>query len=389
MNIGILTDGMYPYDQGGHQIRIHELATRYAEDHEVDVYVQEKPGVSYPDEHEGVSIISVSAPVPSERIRLTVGGLRYARRVPQAVAAADASYDVIDISFAADTAKIDAPTVATYGAFLQRWHEISGYIEKIKNAMPVGIQYYLNRKTLAGADYAVALSGCSREEMEDLFDPTCPVRTIKNGVDANHFIPDGPGADLPGLGEYVGMYAGRLHEEKGVFELLEAVSHSDIDIDLVFVGDGPAEKGLRKRVREANLENRVSFAGFVDYEEIPQYYRAADVCFLPSYFEIQPLSCIEAMACGTPIIASDIAGMREIVTDKQTGLLTPSERVDPLTDAIQQLFESDRLYTHLVENGLSFANTRTWDDIATETLSVYAMLTKDGPTTELGFQVKE
>lgn len=371
MNIGILTDGMYPYDQGGHQIRIHELATRFAKDHEVDVYVQEKPDVLYPDEHEGVSIRPVAAPVPSERIRLTVGGLRYARQVPRVVAAADTSYDVIDVSFVADTAKIDEPTVATYGAFLQRWREISGYVEKTKNAVPVGIQYYLNRKTLAGADYSVALSDRSREEMEDLFDPTCPMSTIKNGVDAEHFMPNGSVADLPDLGEYVGLYAGRLHDEKGVFELLEAVSRAEVDIGLVFVGAGPAEEDLRNRVREVNLENRVTFTGFVDYEEMPEYYRAADACFLPSYFEIQPLSCIEAMACGTPIIASDIAGVRELVTHEYNGLLVPSASVNPLVDAIERICTSTVLYERLVENGLDFAETRSWENIEEQLLDVY------------------
>lgn len=369
MKIALVADGVYPYDHGGHQIRVFNFVRRYTRDHEVDLYVQQKPDVSYPSRHEGARVVEVDSKVESQRIRLTVGGVFYAREVGKELSGR--SYDVVDVLFCCDSARFDAPTVVTYGAFLQRWREISGVRERLVNSVPTAIQYYLYRKTLADADHAVAISDQSRRELRSTFSPQFPTETIKNGIDSEHFSSSGPTADLPDVGDHVGVFVGRLHDEKGVFELLDSVARTDTDFGLVYVGTGPARDELTRRASELGIEDRVAFEGFVEYEQIPDYYRAADVCLLPSYFEIQPLVCLEAMACDTPVIASDIAGVREMVTDGDSGILVPPSSVGPLARAIDRLFTSGSLYDQLVERGREFADTRTWDRVTEATLSVY------------------
>jgi glycosyltransferase involved in cell wall biosynthesis len=369
MRIAVIADGVYPYDHGGHQIRVHSLVKRYARTHEVDLYVQAKPGIDYPHSHEGASVIEIDSRIESPRLRLTVGGASYARRVASEVR--DRDYDLVDVLFYCRTSLIDVPTVVTYGAFLQRWREISGLRERLINSVPTGIQYLLNRQSLSSADFVVALSERSHVELHEVFSPTVPTKVIKNGVDLEHFTPEGPTASLPDLGEYVGAFVGRLHDEKGVFELLEAVTRTEVDFGLVYVGSGPAREQLESRADELGIADRVSFQGFVEYERIPEYYRAVDVSLLPSYFEIQPLSCIESMACGTPVVASDIAGVRELVTDDETGILVPPATVAPIASAVDELCSSGALYDRIRSSGTAFAETRTWDRIAEQTLDVY------------------
>lgn len=374
MRIALVADGVYPYDRGGHQIRVHNLVKRYTKDHDVDLYVQQKPDVDYPNTHEDAQIVEIDSRIESPRLRLTVGGIFYARAAARKIR--NRNYDVVDVLFCCQTSQFETPTVATYGSFLQRWREISGLRERVVNSIPTGIQYYLNRQTLAGADHAVALSDLSQNELQSIFSPSIPTTVIKNGIDETHFSTDGPTATFPDIGEFVGVFIGRLHDEKGVFELLEATARVETDFGLLYVGSGPAREELEARARELGLTDRVMFEGFVDYKSIPNYYRAADVCLLPSYFEIQPLTCLEAMACGTPVIASDIAGVREIVDDENNGLLVPASAVMPLIRAIDRLCSSQKSYKDIIKNGSEFAETRTWEKIVKETLQVYQNLQK-------------
>lgn len=368
MEIAIVTDGIYPYDEGGHQIRIHRLVKEFTKNHHVDVYVQSKPKVNYPKEHLGAKIQVIDSKISNPSLRLTIGGAFYMRSLVDRL---KRNYDIVDVSFYAATFTIDAPTVVTYGAFLQRWSELNSIREKFLNIPPIFVQYLLYWVTLSSRDSVICLSDKSRSEINHIYRQSDDIFTVKNGVDGEMFTKEGPEAEIPNLGEFVGFYGGRLHREKGVFELIEAISRTNLDIGLVVAGDGPAREEMKKEVRKYGIRDSVIFLGIVEHDRMPNYYRSCDITFLPSYFEIQPLSCIESMACGTPVVATKIAGVKEMISNEETGLLVKPKSAIELSEATERCLQNEDLRQELILKGQEFAKNRTWKRIAEDTIDVY------------------
>ncbi len=179
---------------------------------------------------------------------------------------------------------------------------------------------------------------------------------IGNGVDLARFRPDRlDGAERDqvrrelnlGPGPVVTMM-GRLVAEKGYFELIEAwatVNQRRPAARALLIGGAlasdreNAEPGLRRRVAELGLGESVIFAGL--RPDVPQLLGASDLFVLPSWREGMPRSIIEAMACGLPVIASDIRGCREEVRHDETGLLIPPKDPASLARAMLTLLEDE------------------------------------------------
>lgn len=173
---------------------------------------------------------------------------------------------------------------------------------------------------------------------------------ISNGVDINKFMPFSPDEKLQALlgikkEDKVVGFAGRIVREKGIEELVKAiglVKERVSSVKLLIVGDTlqsdrdtGAKEDIRRVIAENSLEENVVFAGLRD--DMPQVYALMDVFVLPSYREGMPRSILEAMACGLPVVATDIRGSREEVVDGVTGKIVPSREVKPLADAIREI----------------------------------------------------
>ena len=146
------------------------------------------------------------------------------------------------------------------------------------------------------------------------------VHVVSNGVDTDRFGPADDEAvaafrrryDLPD-GPLVG-YTGRHGYEKRIGDLLSATV--GVDAGVVVAGDGPARPELQRR---AAARDDVVFLGFLDREELPTFYSALDAFAFPSPVETQGLVALEAIACGTPVVAVDGGALSETVTDGETG----------------------------------------------------------------------
>src|SRR2546427_5658598 len=121
---------------------------------------------------------------------------------------------------------------------------------------------------------------------------------------------------------------------KGIETLLRAMAHLDPSVRLLLAG--PGEQGPWKALAyDLGLTSeRCEFLGRVPYEAMPTLYRQVDAVVLPSFTESCPMVALEAMACGTPIIAADVGGVSEVVRDGETGWLFPSGSVDGLASNI-------------------------------------------------------
>jgi Glycosyltransferase len=132
-------------------------------------------------------------------------------------------------------------------------------------------------------------------------------------------------------------YVGRLHEEKGVLNLARAIPKvlaKRHDVKFVIVGEGQLEGELRSYVATHALSQNVTFAGWIPHDELREYLVKSKLLVLPSYPEGLPHAMLEAMACGTPVLATPVGAVPEVIHDKETGFLVPDNSPDQLAESI-------------------------------------------------------
>ncbi len=132
-------------------------------------------------------------------------------------------------------------------------------------------------------------------------------------------------------------FAGRLTAQKALGVSLEAVAQVD-GVSLVLAGDGPDREALEHRAAELGLGQRVRFLGALPRERVLELFRAADAAILSSDWENFPHTVVEALAVGTPVVATAVGGVPEVVCDGANGLLVPARDTSALAGAVRRLF---------------------------------------------------
>ena len=136
--------------------------------------------------------------------------------------------------------------------------------------------------------------------------------------------------------------AGRLTAQKALGDALEAVARVD-GVELLVVGDGPERTALERHASELGLAERVRFLGAGTRDDVVRLFRAVDAGLLTSAWENLPHTLLEALAVGTPVIATAVGGIPEVVADGENGLLVPPGDVDAIAAAIDRLRTDDDL----------------------------------------------
>jgi glycosyltransferase involved in cell wall biosynthesis len=142
--------------------------------------------------------------------------------------------------------------------------------------------------------------------------------------------------------------AGRLTAQKALADALDALARVP-DVTLVVLGDGPASASLEARARALGISGRVRFLGPGTRDDAITLFRAVDVALLTSAWENLPHTLLEALAAGTPVIATAVGGIPEVVRDGENGLLVPPRDVDALVAAIERLVRDDALRASLAD----------------------------------------
>jgi glycosyltransferase involved in cell wall biosynthesis len=177
-------------------------------------------------------------------------------------------------------------------------------------------------------------------------------------------------------GPYV-LFVGRLASNKGLIELVEAFSglaREDAEAQLVIVGeDAGMRESVEARVRSFGLEPRVHLVGHVDDEaHLAGAYRGARFTVLASEYEAFGLVLLESLAQGTPVIASRVGGIPEVVEDGRAGLLVPPGDVAALTETMRRLWADEALATRLGKHGRTEVVPRyTWERVVDRLEIVY------------------
>ena len=164
---------------------------------------------------------------------------------------------------------------------------------------------------------------------------------IHNVVDTNIFIPNSTGRDYS---EFKILAIGRLEPVKGFDILLQAFANVYKRLNqqtrLIIIGDGPLRSDLEKIAFNLEISSAVDFMGSIPHEEMVTRYQTADLLCVSSYSEGLPCVIVEAMACGKPVVASDVGGVSEVV-DAQSGILVTPGDPEALCEALLKAKDQD------------------------------------------------
>ena len=242
-------------------------------------------------------------------------------------------------------------------------------------------------RIVSAADRIVAANVVERAELlRDYAAHASRIATIPCGVDTDLFTP-GDGAEarrrLDLDGRPLLLWVGRIAPIKGLDTLLDAVarlSESGQDMRLLVVGGDTDERtsghetSLRQRIERLGLGDSVRFLGPQPQGVLPLYYAASDVTVLPSYYESFGMVALEAMACGSPVIASRVGGLVTTVRDGVTGFLVPDGDVEALAERIETLVGDPELRWRLGREGVRWAAQHRWPCVAEAVCREYASL---------------
>ena len=204
--------------------------------------------------------------------------------------------------------------------------------------------------------------------------PAQKVTVIHEGIHDKHFSTEHNEAEAPGLPRPYILFLSDLHKHKNADKLIYAFAilkrRSDIPHKLVIVGRdyGNTGKMLRQQAHRLGVTENTIFTGPVPHEAVAGVYRNADVFVLPSAFESFGLPVLEAMASGTPVIASNGTAIPEIVGD--AGLTVDPADVEGLADSLHSVITDRRLRDSLVRRGYERARSFTWERAARDTVKV-------------------
>ena len=239
-------------------------------------------------------------------------------------------------------------------------------------------QYRVPRRliqdAIAGADAVVTVSAALRKALLALGAPPQKVTVLRNGVDTSLFSPpvnrDATRASF-GLRGPTLVSVGLLIERKGHHRTIEALRLLP-EFTLLIAGEGPERARLTALVERLGLSARVRLLGALPHDTLPSLYGAADASVLASSREGWANVLLESMACGTPVVASDIWGNPEVVQGRAAGLVASENSADGLAATVRQLFNPlpDRHATR------AYAMRFDWDETTTGQLSLFRSVTK-------------
>lgn len=256
----------------------------------------------------------------------------------------------------------------------------------------------LERITMMSAD---ALCSPSSElaafVASDLGISTAKIDIVRNPVDLDAFNPRGH-RSITDNGKLIVLFVGRLEERKGIRHFVEAIPqvierHKNVRFVAIGADTNTAPNNqsmlayLQDQLRQTGCTAAVDFISHVPLSVMPDYYRSADICVVPSLYDNAPYTCIEAMACGKPVVTTTAGGSKEYVTNGESGFVVSPGASNELADAICELIANQRMRTQFGNQAREFvASELDRDKIAREMEAVYATAQRNFERQEAWYQ---
>jgi len=248
------------------------------------------------------------------------------------------------------------------------------------------------QKILRQADRIVAATQAEVAQLQWLYQAdTRKVEVIPPGVDLCHFYPIPPDEAKDYIGipcaDRMVLFVGRIEPLKGLDVLIEAISKlqarmvfqqnpfclavigGDPDVDPAAMSAEMAR--LQALCREYHLQDLVTFLGKRSQDSLPYYYSAAEALVMPSHYESFGMVALEAMACGAPVVASQVGGLAFLVQDGVTGFTVPSGDAEALSERLGELLSNPGLRQEMGKQAARLAQDYGWEKIAGRLIQLY------------------
>lgn len=251
----------------------------------------------------------------------------------------------------------------------------------------------VEKAVLETAERIVATSPQEKEHMRSMVSKKGNIDIIPCGTDVRHYgaITKEEARQQLGIDDdtKVVLYVGRFDKRKGIETLVRAVAKSKLrgnsKLKLIIGGgsrpgqsDGIERDRIESIVNELGLTDITFFPGRLGENDLPVYYAAADVSVVPSHYEPFGLVTIEAMACGTPVVGSDVGGLQFTVLPEKTGLLCPPKDDVAFATAIDRILANPEWRSELGRNArMRVEKMFSWDGVASQLSNLYTQLLEE------------
>ena len=229
-------------------------------------------------------------------------------------------------------------------------------------------------RAISNANAIITVSNANKERLTALGLPEDMISVIPNGIELSMFNNTISTLRVHEAGIQI-VWVGRMVEVKGLVYLFSAMRIIVSDYPnskLTLIGDGPLKNKLEWLAGEMSLTENITFIGYVKNTAVPQYLKEADIFVLPSLSEGFPVVIPEAMAAGKPIVASNVGGIPDAVTEGVTGFLVAPENAELLAEKIIYLIEHPEVRVSMGKAGRKKVEERfTWGKIAGRISEIY------------------
>ena len=275
--------------------------------------------------------------------------------------------NIMDINRSNSTQVIDShQTLSNYYAFvikkpfLFHYHGTSDYFQEIN----LKVCYSLLEKRLLRT---ISISNSASEHLRRRTGQSSKV--IYNGVDSSLFKPS---LEAPyRKGEPQLLFVGNLYPHKGAEKLvtmLLSLLKTFPNSHLIIIGTGKGYSRLHSIIDQTNMQTRVDLVGHVPLQDLPSYYCSCDIYVSASRFELFDLPALEAMACGKPILVSNIAAHKEIVEASRAGMIFSLDSIESFTSSLDRIYRQRNTFGN---NGRKFAEENDWSAVAIRHSQIY------------------
>ena len=243
--------------------------------------------------------------------------------------------------------------------------------------------------TMKNADLVLTQTEYMKSSVEKMVPSDFRILVLPNGIDIERF----QGIDRKGVrnsygikeNEFIFLFVGRLVDKKCPMDVIEAYNIFTKTVGtmggaggvrLFMVGEGENEQELKRKINEYEMQETISMIGKLDNDAIPDVMVSSDMLVLPSYAEGFPMTFLEAMASGLPIITSDDGANPEIIEDGINGLIIPLHDVQTLSQRMTECYNDKSLNERMGQNNLKKVTDYTWDSISDRLIEIYCLLVK-------------
>ena len=267
-------------------------------------------------------------------------------------------------------------TVHTPSKIDAKYHEILDFYSLAERVQSAVLYPPFESKLFSISESINAVSFSVASELRTYGLDIRKIAVVGNGVDEKTFTPN---KNRDFSQKYV-LYTGVLRARKGLFDLVncaEQVCKVNSTVKFVICGTGPFLSKLENEIQRRGLNGRVLLLGRVKRSKLIQLYQNATIHVVPSHYEGLPTVLLEAMSCGLPVVATNIGGNREVISNGSNGFLVPPKNPKVMGEVILKLLDDEGLRERTGKAARkTIENYYTWDKIATNFVAIYESVLK-------------